>query len=580
MSSHPTSERNENFQSRFELRTLLDTSRLLVESNDLEFVLNNLLLICMGKLLTTKGMLLLFERDKKQYRVAKSKGITGYNEHQLIDLDCREMLSRNTVLTAEMSNDEDNGMPVELAGHGVEVVFNIRTSNEHLGLLCLGKKATSKAYSRHELEFIENLVIISAVGISNSLLVSRLKKANRELDKKVQEMHTLFDISKEFNAMVERPQILNVFKFALLGQMFIRSFFFVMDDEDKPEILTMSGIRGELLPDQMSYMLREFDEVKRIDIETRQMIPFLEENGIEALIPVQIQQDKAIIGVGKRATGESYSESDFNFLSSLGNVALLSVLKTYLLEERIEKERIEEELNIARTIQKKLFPNKLPVPGGYDLAAINVPSQQVGGDYYDCILHNDEHLYMVIGDVTGKGIPASLLMANLQAMIHVIAPLGIGLPESTAKINDIIYRNTPSDKFISFFWGCLDLNHNRFTYCNAGHNPPVFLSADSDKPKYLSKGGMLLGALPTMNPYESDTIEMKKGDVIMLYTDGVSEAMDSDEQEYGELRLVECINQNKKGTARSILNGVLEDVKIFCKNNYNDDLTALVLKTL
>lgn len=579
MSSQPTSDRNESFQSRFELRTLLDTSRLLVESNDLEFVLNNLLLICMGKLLTMKGLLMLYERDSKQYRVAKSKGITGYSENQLIGLDFHDMLNKNTVLIAEMSNDNDF-MPRQLAEHGVEVVFNIRTSNEHLGILCLGKKATSHAYTRHELEFIENLVIISAVGISNSLLVARLKKTNRELDKRVQEMHTLFDISREFNAMVDRPQILNVFKFALLGQMFIRSFFFVMDDEKKPEILTKSGIRGEMPPGQLSYLLEEYDDIKRIDPEMKKIIPFLELNGIEALIPVQIQQEKAILGVGKRATGESYSDSDFNFLSSLGNVALLSVLKTYLLEERIEKERIEEELNIARTIQKKLFPSKLPVPDGFDLAAVNVPSHQVGGDYYDCILHNDEYLYMAIADVTGKGIPASLLMANLQAMIHVIAPLGIGLPESTAKINDIIYRNTPSDKFISFFWGCLNLNNKRLTYCNAGHNPPVLLRPGSDVPVNLSTGGMLLGALPTMMPYESETIELQKGDVIVMYTDGVSEAMDSDEQEYGEERLVECINRHKTGTSRAVLNGVLEDVKLFCNNNYNDDLTALVLKTL
>lgn len=575
----PTSlpDHNDSFRSRFELRTLLDTSRLLVESNDLEFVLNNLLLICMGKLLTTKGLLLLYERDNRHYRVAKSKGMTGYKEKQLVNLDCEEMLRKSAVLSAR-SGAEDDCMPPQLVDNGIEVVFNIRTSSEHLGLLCLGKKAGTKEYTRHELEFIENLVIISAVGISNSMLVSRLKRANRELDKKVQEMHTLFDISREFNAMVERPQILNVFKFALLGQMFIRSFFFLMDDEESPEILSISGIRGELSEKEMRILLDRFNDVKRLDAETRQEFPFLDENGIEALVPVRIQDEKALIGVGKRATGETYSDSDFNFLSSLGNVALLSVLKTYLLEERIEKERLEEELNIARTIQKRLFPDVLPVPAGYDLAAVNVPSQQVGGDYYDCIMHGEDVLYMAIADVTGKGIPASLLMANLQAMLHVIAPLGIGLPESTAKINDIIFKNTPSDKFISFFWGCLDLKNNRFTYCNAGHNPPVFIHAKSDEAMYLSKGGMLLGALPTTVPYESETIQLKPGDVIMMYTDGVSEAMDSAENEYGETRLVDCILQNKTGTARAILDEVLEDVKQFCNNNYNDDLTALVVK--
>jgi phosphoserine phosphatase RsbU/P len=579
MTSSSTTDQSDSFRSRFELRTLLDTSRLLVESNDLEFVLNNLLLICMGKLLTTRGLLLLYERDTRHYRVAKSKGMTGYRERQLLELDCEEMLKNDAMLSATLSTHEEC-MPEQLVGNGIEVIFNIRTSSEHLGLLCLGAKAGGRDYTRHELEFIENLVIISAVGISNSMLVSRLKLANRELDKKVQEMHTLFDISREFNAMVERSQILNVFKFALLGQMFIRSFFFLMDDEQQPEMLTMSGIRGDLEPDGMRALLTRFDDVRRLDAETRLEFPFLGENEIEAIIPVRIQQEKALIGVGKRATGQVYSESDFNFLSSLGNVALLSVLKTYLLEEQIEKERMEEELNIARTIQKKLFPSALPRLSGYDLAAINVPSQQVGGDYYDIILQNGDNLYMAIADVTGKGIPASLLMANLQAMLHVLVPLGVDLSEATAKINDIIYKNTPNDKFISFFWGFLDVKSSRFTFCNAGHNPPVLLHAKSGKARYLSKGGMLLGALPTMAPYEAETVELEKGDVIVMYTDGVSEAMDSDENEYGEKRLIDCINHHKTGPASSILNGVLEDVKQFCSNHYNDDLTALVLKVL
>ena len=178
--------------------------------------------------------------------------------------------------------------------------------------------------------------------------------------------------------------------------------------------------------------------------------PFLDNNDIKLLIGLRFQNEKiGVVGVGAPANKENYSKEQVNFLQSLGNLALLTIQKTYLLEERIEKKRMEEELGLAKTIQQGLLPSPIPTIEGFDLAATNVSSYQVGGDFFDIVDTPDGGHLLAIADVTGKGVPASLLMANLQSMLHALAPIDISLSGATDSINDIIHTNTPDDKFIT-----------------------------------------------------------------------------------------------------------------------------------
>lgn len=562
--------------ARFELRTLLDTSRMLIESHDLDFLLNNLLLISMGKLFSPKAVILLWNYSEKKYEVAKNKGKTGFYEKQHVFFKLSDDLKSKSLIICK--NDNDGSIPEILIKNEVCAIFNMKTSTQHIGYLCIGAKANKLDFADHELNFIENLVNISAVAIANSQLVNQLRSTNLMLDRRVQEMHTLFDLSKEFSSTVDLQPILKIFKFALLGQMFIRSFFFLLKRSGQdPEVIVQNGIKGILNPKEMASLLDIEQAVTRIGDSHKQRYSVIENNEIEALIRLQLQDDVAIMGVGKRATSEPYDGSDFNFLSSLGNLAMLSVQKTYLLEERIESERIEEELSIARTIQEKLLPRFDPNYEDLQIASINVSSRQVGGDYYDIIRH-DDHVVMAIADVTGKGIPASLLMANLQAMLHVLTPLTESLSSATGKINDIIYKNTPSDKFISFFWGCYYKEDSTFNFVNAGHNPPYLFRKGKKKPILLADGGVLLGAMPTILDYSSGSIQLQEGDVVVMYTDGVSEAMSEIEEEYGEERLEAVVAANKQLDAQGILEALIDDVKAFTNNSYSDDITLLIFK--
>ncbi|MDZ7683522.1 MAG: PP2C family protein-serine/threonine phosphatase [Fodinibius sp.] len=426
---------------------------------------------------------------------------------------------------------------------------------------------------------MESLSIISSVAIANSRML-QLRRINRMLDRKVYELNTLFDLSKDFNIMVDREEIVRIFKFAMLGQMLIRKFFFVLENDGQREVVATSGIKGELSDEQMEYLFELEDDLCEVDDELAEKIPYLKKNEIKAVIGLQFQSEKiALVGVGARANEEEYSESDFNFLRSLGNLAVLSIQKTFLLEERIEKERLEEELNIAKSIQKGLLPDPIPQCDKLDISADNISSYQVGGDYFDILETPAKHLLFAIGDVTGKGIPAALLMANLQAMLHVLLPVDISLSEASGQVNDIIFQNTPSDKFITFFWGIFNPEKSEFRFVNAGHNNPILLRAGQEKTEALSEGGLILGAMSTMTPYEEERMTLKTDDVLVLYTDGVTESMNVEEtEEFGEERLINCIKENREQSAEGIKQSITDAIKDFSKDIQYDDITLIVIK--
>tara|TARA_R100000908_G_scaffold59405_1_gene35941 strand:- start:44158 stop:45891 length:1734 start_codon:yes stop_codon:yes gene_type:complete len=564
---------SEERQSRFELRTLLETSRMLIESQDPDFVLNNLLLITMGKLLVPKGMILINQGSDHLYQISKIKGRNPLEEGEVIQIDFPEK-------KLDQSAFSGNEIPeiTEKLGLGENsTFFNLRTSNHHLGFLCLGTKGTRQVLSEHELEFIESLTIISSVAIANSRMFQELRLINRKLDRKVHDLHTLLELSKDFNMMVDQDEIARTFKFAMLGQMLIRTFFFVLDENGEKSIVASSGLNDKPSQKEIQQMF-ELEDV--FYCEEEHDCPFLDNNDIKLLIGLRFQNEKiGVVGVGAPANKENYSKEQVNFLQSLGNLALLTIQKTYLLEERIEKKRMEEELGLAKTIQQGLLPSPIPTIEGFDLAATNVSSYQVGGDFFDIVDTPDGGHLLAIADVTGKGVPASLLMANLQSMLHALAPIDISLSGATDSINDIIHTNTPDDKFITFFWGKISADGKQFEYVNAGHNNPMLFRKGEDKPIELEEGGLILGAMSTITPYKSSVVEFQSGDVLVFYTDGVTEAMSPDlDEEYESERLTKCLKANLDGSSEEIMNAVIDDIMAFSKGVQYDDITLMVLK--
>ncbi len=563
-------------RSRFELKTILETSRLLLESREMDFVLNNLLLITMGKMMVPRGAILIHDPIRQDYLITKIKGRALLQEGDHISLSWGPS-EFDTIVIDPLKMDVEP--PKLFEGQNRGLFFNLKTNNHHLGYLYLSRKGNNDVLNEDEIEFIESLSIISSVAIANSRMFSEMREINRKLDRRVYELNTLFDLSKDFSVMVDREKIASTFKFSLLGQLLIRKFFFILKIDGHLELMASSGLKR---PPKYSEKKKIFElpqDLLLLESKHYESIPYLRNNEIAVLTSLQMQGEKAaVVGVSAKANKEELTTPDFHFLQSLGNLAVLSIQKTLFLEERIEKERIEEEINIAKKIQEGLFPDSIPDIPKIDIAAKNIPSEQVGGDYYDVVQAPDGNYIFAIGDVTGKGIPAALLMANLQSMLHVLLPVDISLGEATGRINNLIFENTPSDKFITFFWGKYFQQERKLRYINAGHNPPILFRAASEGFQGLHEGGLILGALSTLAPYKETDIHLETGDILICYTDGVTETFNSEGEEYQEDKLKAVILRNRNRTSEEILEAIINDVNSFSGDKPGDDLTLIVIK--
>lgn len=535
----------------------------------------------MGRLLATKTAVFIHNSSSKdRYTIKEVKGLPNLQTEKEIELTIPAEIKEKPFFSLEsVSGLEESIRDDE---RGKYKLFNLRTINHHHGYLLLGPKANKKPFYKHELDLVEGLCLISTAALVNSELFAELRKTHRNLDRRIHELNTLFDLSKEFNVLVDREQITRIFKLTLLGQLFIRTFFLVYQNEDKPNLVTSNGLSTQPSQEDIQHIFENTDsDIFVSDWADKDKHQWISQNGISALIPISIQNKQvALIGVGQRVNKVDFNENDINFLKSLANLAVISIQKTFFLEEQIDKERMEEELSIAKSIQQGLLPDPVPEIPGTDLAAKTVSSREVGGDYFDVATTPDGSTILSIADVTGKGVPAALLMANLQSMLHVLLPVEISLHEATERMNSIIFKNTPADKFITFFWAKYDSQKRVLNYVNAGHNAPLLLRKGSDKFEELSEGGLLLGAMESILPYAETEIQLNPEDLLVCYTDGVSEAspVNREEEEFGEERLQRSILKNRDLPSAEILEAIIDDVNTYSRNNISDDLTLLILK--
>ena len=235
----------------------------------------------------------------------------------------------------------------------------------------------------------------------------------------------------------------------------------------------------------------------------------------------------------------------------------------------------EQELAKAREIQEGLLPKKIPQVRGLEVAGAWQPATTVGGDYFDVLKFGERKIGVCIGDVVGKGISAALLMANLQASFRAFASEEVSPSTLVGKLNEVISKNIAPDKFVTFWYCTIDTNENRLTYASAGHWPPI-LFHKSGEGVPLREGGTPLGISPDWN-YEDGGFPLASGDRLVLYTDGLTEAMNSDEQEFGEGRLLELCSSNIALSASELLAAIRKEVVNFCNGNFQDDFTLVVV---
>jgi sigma-B regulation protein RsbU (phosphoserine phosphatase) len=336
-----------------------------------------------------------------------------------------------------------------------------------------------------------------------------------------------------------------------------------------------SAVRDRVLKEKTSMLVRD----AQMDDAFKARMSIVEQK-VHTMMAVPLQTKDDIIGllyVDSPFILREFTKDDLSLLTVMANVAAIRI-ETARLQEVEEAERLlKRDLSQAAEIQGSMLPAQAPTVTGADLAGFNAPCRTVGGDYYDFFPYGKGKVGLALGDVSGKGMPASLMMMALHARMQVLAEDPGELGKFMGRLNKATCVNCPSNRFITFFFSLLDAETGEMTFANAGHNPPI-LVRESGAAEMLEGGGPVLGILP-IAPYSQMQTRLERGDMVVLYSDGVTEATNLDYEEYGEQRFIDVLSENRQKPASEIVNAVTNSLAEFTAGAPQaDDITLVVAR--
>jgi len=329
-----------------------------------------------------------------------------------------------------------------------------------------------------------------------------------------------------------------------------------------------------MLKHQKPLLIDDFPNDDRFHTVKDQSFP------IRSLLSVPLTSKGRMIGliaVFNKKTVEGYTSDDQRLLSIIATQSAQVIENARLYEQEQELRNIQHEMQLARDIQINLLPREQPQLSGYDIAGMSFPAKEVGGDYFDFIPIDDQKLAVCLGDVSGKGIAAAMLMANLQAIIRGQTLLNLSPKECLRHSNKLLYRSTDRQKFATLFYGILDDQQHELCFANAGHNRPILFKTGK-LPAAIETSGIALSFLENVS-YGETIVSFNPGDVLLIYSDGITEAMNKNYEEFGEEKLTELVHQNIELSAKALIEKVIQAVKVHAADQSQfDDMTISIIK--
>ncbi len=392
-------------------------------------------------------------------------------------------------------------------------------------------------------------------------------------------------IITQFDPRALRETIEETLKTSLL----VEDVYFVLFDDTVSEyaVLPGDGVPRRRVLDRSDLMLRA---INLLDQPTpyatltaygrdSSLADFFNERRVKLILP--LKDSKHLLGclaLTGKAAGYTYSAEDINLLGVLANQMVTALTNARLYAESLERLRLQEEISMARQIQLDLLPRRPPDWPTLSISAFSAPSRTVGGDFYDFIpVPSRNRLGIVIADASGKGMPAALLIAQIQAILRAEVNNGNPISRILCNMNQQINESTSSEKYVTLFYGEFDPAGGQFHYANAGHNYPIVVRRDG-RVEWLEQGGPIIGAFGGMQYTEAE-VALTEDDLIFFFTDGLSEAMNSAGEEFGEQRLADMLITLRDRDPKSILAAVLADVKKHDSSSPpQDDTTVIALK--
>lgn len=419
----------------------------------------------------------------------------------------------------------------------------------------------------------------------------RLGKADLILEKESLRKVTMIGLTEKLSAITETEDLLksildylkSVVDYDAAGIFLIEGdnkkikdryqVGFDLERLDKVDMKVGKGIIGT------SIELRKAILTPDVSLEPKYVVA-RQETKSEICVPL-IRGDK-VLGAFNVENDKSYAYGfdDLDMLTGVANIAAVVIDNARLFKISKEKQEIERDIKIAADIQKALLPHHLPEVEGLDMAASTIQSKMVGGDLYDVSMFASGRVSITIGDVSGKGIPAAILMANLYASYKGLARTNLPVEELVNQLNLLIYGATDDDRFATFFYGVYDPEDKQMAYCNGGHNPPLVIRSDG-KIELLEAGGPAIGFV-TDKEYKSGIVKFNKGDYLLLYTDGVTEAENRNGDFYGIDKLSDISLKSRGKSAIELHDNIIRDLQKFSKGSMakSDDVTLISIRII
>lgn len=550
------------------LDSLVELSNKLNSSRNIEFILNSVILSLMGKLGYFRGGAFAVGKSLNNLQPIVVKGKIHKN------------LINGFVKKVSYLIPFDKAFHLSLSNKTLKVA--LQTTDKRIFILIFVSRFKKKELSPEERHYLSLVLNMTSNALEIATSYENLYKTNFELQKRNQLLTTILEINKDHSIYLSKEEITNQIKFRIFGQLIVTKFAIFYEELGKiDKLLNTLSVK---IPNKIIEYCLSLSDLLDVN-KNKKSIPkehldFLLKNEIQFILPlVYHNQTRGAILFGKKFIDIPYTEEDMDFMKALGSSVAIAFENCRLLSEELKRKQYEMELQLALEIQKNLLPKEIPSLEKVEVWGFSKPSRFVGGDYFDIILPNESTLFFAIADVSGKGIPASLLMANVQSALRALVRLDLSLYEMVNHINSVIFQNTTSDKFITFFLGKLDLRSFKLQYINAGHNPPIFLSNSTKEVKFLSKGGYFLGFMNSPIDYEIGEECLQPNDFVLLYTDGVTECTNYKGREFGMRRLEEFVRENSNLDVKSFCDLLHKTIMNYCRRkDLGDDLSIVALK--
>ncbi|CAN5830942.1 hypothetical protein BH24BAC1_BH24BAC1_16480 [soil metagenome] len=396
------------------------------------------------------------------------------------------------------------------------------------------------------------------------------REMHQKLDLKKLELAALLEITQAINNNLPEGALYKIYHFTLLAQLHInRLALFVLEEEWECKVCfgTDQNIPKTGLPEPIT-AIREISSLADVDVDPQWQM-------FETVIPV-IHNSSVLAYVLVGNVHPYYTSlGALSFIQTVSNILIVAMINRRLARLRLAQESMRKEIEIAREVQTMLFPKSLPNDRSIAIHASYVPHSSIGGDYYDCIEINQNQLLFCVADVSGKGVPASLLMSNFQAGLRTILRQTNDLEKVVTELNHLIYCNAIAEKFITCFVGIYDRQTRELHYVNAGHNAPVLLYEDNSY-HLLEEGCTMLGILETLPFLSVTTVQVPPRSLLLAYTDGLTEVFDKEEIEYGLENTIRFLQQNRYVCSTRLHVQLLHELNLFnSRNSFSDDITLL-----